>query len=97
MTEEPWFSWEKTAVMSPPLEVPLVAGGGGGAGGPRSLSKVGRGGGGGGAEALFAGEDGTPHWICRRASMASMPSLLFHVRPPGKCCLIYAMRALKIR
>ena len=74
--------------MSPPFDVPSAAGSGGGAGGPPLLSRDGSGGGGGGPEALFAGAGATPDWNCLRASMASMPSLLFHVRPPAKCCLI---------
>jgi len=86
----------KTA-MSPPLDVPFNVGGSGGAGGPPLLSKDGSGGGGGGAGALFGGGGAMPDWICLRASIASMPSLLFHVKPAGKCCLIYATRALKTR
>jgi hypothetical protein len=74
--------------MSPPRDVPFAAGGGGGAGGRPSSSNVGRGGGGGGVEASFVEGDASPDWICRRASMASMPSLLFHVRPPAKCWFI---------
>ncbi len=60
VTEEPWFSWSNTAVMSPPLEVPFAEGGGDGAGGPLPLSKDGSGGGGGGAGVLLAGGGATP-------------------------------------
>ncbi len=78
----------ETNRMSPPLDVPFTDGGGGGAGGPPSLSKDGSGGGGGGAEPLFPAGVTTPDCICLSTSIASMPSLLFHVRPLGKCFLI---------
>ena len=62
-----------------------------------SASIVGRGGGGGGGGGALAEIlEVPPAWICFKASRASMPSL-FQVRPVAKCCLIYAINALKIR
>src|SRR5436190_9837258 len=80
---EPWFSCSKTEDMSPlagALETATSADcGRDGAGWPPRRSKFGSGGGGGGARGTVVERD----WICVRASGASMPSRVFHVKPLG--------------
>ena len=84
----PWLSWSNTADMSGAGAVGAGAGGipgGGGGGGappPGTLRAGTRGGGGGGGTAPApAGVD--PPLICFKASSASTPDSLFHVKPLG--------------
>lgn len=96
----PWLSWSKTAPMSAAGAAGAgaggIPGGGGGGGGggappPGTLRAGTAGGGGGEGGAQRAG----PALARFKASKASMPDSLFHVRPWGKCFLRYTARALK--
>ena len=91
VTSEPRESSLKTAPMSGVLELAGAggpgaggppAGGGGGGGGGGTPREGGGGGGGGGGAPLVVGAV-APDSTCLKASRASMPSLLFHVRAEG--------------